>query len=940
MGLFDIRMSYSSKLVIACILIIAVPAIAFGQQHAVLSGKLWNQEQGRGADSIVVTAKSGSREYRAFSDGEGRFSFGSIPQGHYTVDISSIFFTTTPKQVQLQKDHHVDLVVGKALLTLQEFYVTANEGREKMTSTSVIDRKAMQHLQPSSFTDLLELLPGGRSTDPQLLNINQIRLREAGAPFGNAYDISSLGTAFLIDGAPINTSANLQSGSGFFVSDPFEVDPNRSRSSVNKGVDMRTLSTDQIEKVEVVRGIPSVEYGDLTSGLVKIERRQGATPYSARIKTDGFSKLFSLGKGFYIPEKDLSLNVDLGYLNAKDDPRDNFLHYKRINASVRTQKRWSNAGHKLTWDAALDFGGNIDNSRTDPDNGVPQIDKFTSNNTSYSFNSRIRNEIHRAGALVKSWEISGRVGYQRDKVDITKWLQVKTASVLTNSVTAGEHDVKYMTPSYASHMIVDGQPLTAFFKAMTTLGFKTSSISHHLKLGIETNYSKNFGKGQLYDLDFPTAEGIPVRPRAFDTIPGMLNQSFYAEDMMTWRVGRHTLTATAGVRGMMLPGMDSRYAIANKIYLDPRVNVRWELPGMAVGNRQLKVTLGGGFGIHTKMPTLDHLYPNWQYEDIVQLNFYHNNPAYRKANAATYIFNPANFELRAAVNRKFELNGDFELNGHRLSLTWFNENLTAGFRDVSRYNLLSYKRYDNASVDAGNLTAPPQTSDFSYENKKRYAAYAMTANGSRLAKKGIEFQYVSKRFEGINSRITVNGAWFNTDYSNSQPFYKILSSTVLVNGEEGQYIALYNESDGYNQQRFNTNLTMDTYLPKLGLIVSASFQNIWFSSKQNDRNSGVPVSYTGVDGIEHPYTRESQSDAALIWFKEGYAYTDFIRNTVPMDLQANVKVTKEFKKKAAISMFVNRLFTYAPDYTNTNNVRVRRGGYVTPYFGMELNFNF
>ena len=36
---------------------------------------------------------------------------------------------------------------------------------------------------------------------------------------------------------------------------------------VNSGVDMRSVSTDDIESVEVVRGIPSVEYGDLTSGM-------------------------------------------------------------------------------------------------------------------------------------------------------------------------------------------------------------------------------------------------------------------------------------------------------------------------------------------------------------------------------------------------------------------------------------------------------------------------------------------------------------------------------------------------------------------------------------------------------------------------------------------------------------------------------------------------
>ena len=34
----------------------------------------------------------------------------------------------------------------------------------------------------------------------------------------------------------------------------------RKRSTVNRGVDMRSISTDGIEQVEIIRGIPSVEY--------------------------------------------------------------------------------------------------------------------------------------------------------------------------------------------------------------------------------------------------------------------------------------------------------------------------------------------------------------------------------------------------------------------------------------------------------------------------------------------------------------------------------------------------------------------------------------------------------------------------------------------------------------------------------------------------------
>ena len=37
---------------------------------------------------------------------------------------------------------------------------------------------------------------------------------------------------------------------------------------------MRSISTDDIESVEVIRGIPSVEFGNLTSGVVNIKKKE------------------------------------------------------------------------------------------------------------------------------------------------------------------------------------------------------------------------------------------------------------------------------------------------------------------------------------------------------------------------------------------------------------------------------------------------------------------------------------------------------------------------------------------------------------------------------------------------------------------------------------------------------------------------------------------
>ena len=215
---------------------------------------------------------------------------------------------------------------------LGEVVVTAQESRG-LTSSSVIQKHAMEHLQPSSFADILELLPGGSSKDPSLSTPNNIHIREIPISSGN-YSTSSLGTSFVVDGAPISTNANMQYLAGAWDAAA------TNRDNTNSGVDMRAISTDDIESVEIVRGIPSVEYGDLTSGLVKIERRQGGHDLNFRLKSDMGSKLMYAAKGFEWKDKKLSLNLSADYLNAKADPRNILENYKRITLSARLNKRW------------------------------------------------------------------------------------------------------------------------------------------------------------------------------------------------------------------------------------------------------------------------------------------------------------------------------------------------------------------------------------------------------------------------------------------------------------------------------------------------------------------------------------------------------------------------------------------------------------------------
>ncbi|WP_281232690.1 TonB-dependent receptor [Flavobacterium gelatinilyticum] len=883
------------------------------------------------------TADGIFQKYEVQSDDLGNLILNTVSNGRYKIKLSHKGYETIEKTIELIPGQHLFFELIPKSIELNEVVITATESRG-MTSTSIIDKKAMQHLQPSSFTDLLELLPGGRSKDPVFNASNFIKLREVGTSDSN-YDISSLGTAFVIDGIPINTDANLQYTTGPRMSvTPGSGYADTRRNTTSRGVDMRSISTDQIERVEIVRGIPSVEYGDLTSGLIKIKRKRGRTNWESRFKADEFSKLYYVGKGFESEAKRFVLNVGLDYLDAKPDPRNSFENYKRITASIRTQKTWENNSHSLQWDSSLDYSGSIDNERADPDVGYAKIDRFSSDYNRFSaVNSFDLN--FKTSPFLKSVQLSTSVSQQLDKIEQTKWVQVSSATAIPNNTEQGESDGIFLTPQYISNLTVDGKPFDAFLKAMANFELQLFGVKHALKAGSEWTYSKNNGKGQVYDTTHPPSPEMSTRPRSYKDIPASTDISFFAEDAVTFPLGKHQLNLAGGIRAMSLLNVPSAYAVSGKYYFDPRVNAQWALPSFRIGSHALKAELTAGVGQYTKFPTLAQLYPDFIYNDLVQLNYYHDNPAYRRINLMTYKTLPVNYNLAPAINKKWEVRADFSYDNNRFSVTYFNERMHSGFRNGSRYQALSYKKYDNNSIDPSTLTSQPDLADMTYVMETLLTSYSITNNGSSLLKDGIEFQFSSKRFSQINTRFTLNGAWFKTTYTNSSPVYKSGQKDIIIDGKRMPYIGLYQRDEGSERQQFNTNVIADTYIPSLGMEFSGSFQFLWFSSSQSTPMNGTPVSYINPSGEEHPYLEIDKSDPILQWLDIKYNDALFQKRTIPMSMNMNLKVSKDFYKKFRISMFVNRLFSYYQNY-EINGQKIERRGLNSPYFGMELNLNF
>lgn len=883
----------------------------------------------------VVTQKS-SKKVLAITDIDGKCELSSSYEGNLVV-ITYVGY----KSLTIPLKNHAIIPLRQNATALGEVVVTARASDGPVTS-SIIGRDAMTHLQPNSIADLMELLPGGYAKDPNMGEANTITLRETGTmgAYGaitknNNYSISSLGTQFMVDGVPISTDANLQySPLSDTQSSASSSTVENNRNITNRGVDMRSISTDDIESVEVVRGIPSVEYGNLTSGLINIKKIRRAIPLTARFKADGYSKLFSLGKGLQLDgEGNSILNVDLGYMDSKIDPTDNFENYKRVTGALRYTLRGDRKEKiKWQWNSAFDYSGSFDDSKSDPDINYGRVDEYKSSYSRLALTNGFNVKMPKS--WFKELDVNTLVSLQLDRLRQTRLVAPQRYGIVPLSWLDGENEAQAVYAEYTAHYLCDGKPFNAYVKVKGVMGFKTPYTLHTIKVGANWDLAKNFGRGQVYDMHHPlSVSGWSSRPRKYSDIPSLQNFSLFAEELLKADVGQSKVELMLGVRLNTLLGLDKQYDMSGKYYADPRANLAWHFPKFEVAGKPMSISLNGGYGITTKMPTLNYLYPDKYYSNFICMAYYDTaNPEQdSKFVVHTYVQEPTNYQIKPARNHKWEIRMDMDWNDNRLSLDYFRESMTSGFRYSTIYGVYDYKSYDVTQMAAGmDYTTLP------YENKRVLDGYQQASNGSELVKQGIELAFTSQRIRCLRTRINVTGAWFHTKYTNSQPLFSPVSTVIDGRAVREKYVGLYNWNDGRENDRLNTNVTFDTQIPEWKLIFTTSVQCMWMIRTKQMWKNGTPMAYMSyVDGQLHDFKDADRSDPYLMQLVRTYNEEQFKPFTVPMSMLVNLKVTKEIGKYMRLSFFANKILDYLPDYTANGKV-IRRNA--SPYFGVEAGF--
>ena len=919
-------MNYILRILILTIIVFPVAATA-----GVLKGTILDSSDNSPLIACSVAINPGNSGFA--TDIDGCFSIRLKP-GTYTLKASYVGFDEAVRKITIgSADTSIVIKMTPVQSALKEITVTARESSGATTS-SRIDRAAMTHLQPSSFTDLLELVPGNVSQDPAMGSVNSIKLRETGnlgatgeSSDNGDYAIGSLGTLFNVDGAPINNDASMQS---------VGIEANTGRNSVNRGVDMRTLSTDNIESVEIIRGIPSAEYGNLSSGMVNIRRSRKATPFSARFKADGFSKLFFAGKGVAFGQN--TLNADVSWLDSKVDPRDNLENYKRITASVRAALHFSKPGLITDWNLSGDFTSTVDKAESDPDLSLMKIDSYKSTYDRGSFISSL-NFTFPSLKWLGNVQLDFSGSYGKESLRRQRQVAPSRASVAPISTTEGIADGAFLLGEYIADYLSEGKPLTLFGKVkakgkINALGIMT----HEYLAGAEWNMSKNYGRGQVYDPYRPLSASWTSRPRPYSEIPALNVVGAYIENAMTITAGRNSLELQAGMHLTALAGLDKRYLLAGKPYIDPRLNAVWHFPDTRIAGHNASFLLAAGYGLNTRMPTADYLFPQKAYLDIIQLNYYDtSNPEeLSRVNLRTYINDATNYELRAARNAKWEVRLGADIGRNKFSITYFQEKMNSGFRYATVYAAYDYRSYDASGIIPGTLTVPPDLATLPFADASVLRGYRKAENGTRIDKQGIEFQLNTARWKPLATALTVTGAWFRTRYSNSAMLYEPVSDVIGNTAVSDKYVGLYDTADGRINNQFNTNFMFDTQIPKLGLVFTTTFQCMWFVKTRRLAENGTPVAYiSAADGLLHDFDSALAASDPMLNALIRYYNPDLYNNyTIPTAVYVNFKATKTIGKYMRMALFVNRILDYLPDYTS-NGLTIRRSA--DAYFGMEIN---
>ncbi|MFN2335911.1 MAG: carboxypeptidase-like regulatory domain-containing protein [Bacteroidales bacterium] len=944
-----------------------------GQTRPSMQGKVVCRTTGEPVMMATVVVKE--LNIWATTTDAGDFVLRNVPAGTYTLVVSCLGYIEHEMAVTFPvSEEKVTVLIDEATLAIEDVVVTAKEGR-RIASGSVIEQSAIQHVQPTDLSDVLQLLPGQTALNPDLSRPKQLTVREIIRKDGYIGDnMASLGTLLIVDGAPVSNDANMQflktTGASNGVTASFG-------TTASGGTDVRQISVDNIETIEVVRGIAGAENGDMLSGAVKVTMKKGKTPFTAKIKTDPGIKQFYAGKGLSLGDKAGTLNLDFDYTQSFDDIRVKYQTFNRLNGGVIYNNTLFRETKPLTFSLSARASQTLDVNKRDPD--MLDIEDYESRDQGLSMNLNARWALNSAVLtnlnLMVAGNIQHQVGHEVTLEQIPSGAQPQPVALVP-----GENQVPILPSSYISDLTIDGRPYYYNTRLSGNRSFNIGMMLSNLVGGIEWKLYGNNGLGRIYDLSRPPVptSGTDARPRSYKDIPSLGQISYYAEENLNIPFGKTMLDLQAGVRFTNVQPDGIFSSKEETTMLDPRYNARFTIIDKGKGALS-HLALRGGYGLFSKAPSLLYLYPDKAYWDKTGLSYYDPVAMSGTFVVTTKVFeNPRNENLIPAVNRKLEAGFDLTVSNIDMNVTLYSEKMENGFSFDSYYENFIFNRYTQPLQNGLDLYFVPGSGVFYIDpvsgtevqlpvtNDTVFVSFTYPKNGTMTTKKGVEFTLDLGTVRALRTSFIIDGAWMMVKrQSTVEDLTK--PSSGSIGGKEFPLVAVYPAGNGSIDKRFNTNIRTITHIRELRMVASVTTQIIWMDRDQSvwDDRDGNPLFYTATP-VGDVYADKLQPkfvdpvgyyDRQLVYhvFDRALAvtkpYSDLIMryNTpwyfaetgYPPYFVINFKLTKEVTDKANFSFYANNI-------TNHNPLLKQRGGAPEVYarrnpplyFGAEIKIKY
>lgn len=734
-------------------------AVERSTQRATISGRVTESATGRPLVGAVLAIEGLSLV--TTSDSAGRYEFSSVPPGPHVISVRRLGYAVArvPKTVPNSGALRIDIALAPVALRMNEVQVTADansRARGELGSASVITRDAIANQSAASLAGVLELVPGVPIQPPGLDGVQQFALRSVPTTSGAADRLSAFGTLIILDGVPLSNNANLQS-----TGPRGELQPT---TSAGGSIDLRRIPATALERVEVIRGVPSARYGDLTQGAIVVDTRAGVVAPEVIGRYDPNTAEGSIAAGRALTRtQQVSVTSDLARTRIAPGLRDDkvwrgtvdFAHRLSIGRAASNDP--TAAG--LVFDTRASVYQVYQNEPEQPDvhPGISASDR--------SGGIRLA-ERARWGALgERHFEFT--TALERQWQNTTKQFPlVRGAEPFTDLVIPGRNTGYYVIGVYPAQVRLDGAPWHSYTRVEGIVPSASFGGDNTLRAGAEFRREWNAGPGYQFDIEFPPQvafNGVNGydRPRRYDAIPPVATSAAYLDDRFTRALAHGmALDVQAGLRADVLHSGTWWASGVRDVVLQPRLNVQLApLPSLR---------LRAGWGRTAKLPALGDLYPAPQYYDVVNVNWYPPNPAEHFAVLTTSIKDPTNSALGYAVGHKAEVGFEADLGrrGAALSVVAFRDVTTGGVGYASAPSFLLREHFALRDSTTG-TGRPPQyvTPAQAVDTVPVFVDRPM--NMQRVENSGVEWTLSLPEIPRITTKVELQGAWIVSRLSNS-----------------------------------------------------------------------------------------------------------------------------------------------------------------------------